>query len=114
MAERLRDDRRPTGRRCVRRTDATNLSGSRARRTAKGPAPRRADESGRLHSERLIQGSLLTLKGEVTLFIIAHRISTLDMCNRVMVILDGKLNAFDAFTRVREDNAYYRSVTAAT
>ena len=66
------------------------------------------------HSERLIQRSLLALKGEVTLFIIAHRISTLDMCNRVMVILDGKLNAFDAFTRVREDNAYYRSVAAAT
>lgn len=44
-----------------------------------------------LTSEQLIQQSLLALKGEVTLFIIAHRISTLDMCDRVMVVLDGSL-----------------------
>jgi ABC-type multidrug transport system fused ATPase/permease subunit len=66
-----------------------------------------------MRSERLIQDSLLALKGQVTLFVIAHRISTLDMCDRVMVILEGKLNAFEPFTRLREQNAYYRSVLAS-
>lgn len=65
-----------------------------------------------LKSERLIQESLLALKRELTLVIIAHRISTLDMCDRVMVILDGKLNAFEPFAELRETNTYYRSVIA--
>ncbi len=43
------------------------------------------------HSERLIQESLTALKHELTLFIIAHRMSTLDICDRVMVIIDGRL-----------------------
>ena len=47
------------------------------------------------HSETLIQESLKTLRHELTLFIIAHRMSTLDICDRVMVIIDGRLAAFD-------------------
>ena len=47
------------------------------------------------HSERLIQESLSALKHELTLFMIAHRMSTLDICDRVMVVIDGRLAAFD-------------------
>jgi ATP-binding cassette, subfamily B, bacterial len=60
-------------------------------------------------SEMLIQDSLIALKGEMTLFIIAHRISTLDMCDRVMVIVDGRLQAFDTVAHLRTSNPYYRS-----
>ncbi|HEU5244046.1 MAG TPA: ABC transporter ATP-binding protein [Gaiellaceae bacterium] len=42
-------------------------------------------------SERLIQQSLTGLKGTLTLFLIAHRQTTLDICDRVMVIVDGRL-----------------------
>ena len=38
-------------------------------------------------SEVLIQESLIALKSEVTLFIVAHRMSTLEVCDRVMVIV---------------------------
>ena len=62
-------------------------------------------------SEVLIQESLTALKHKVTLFIIAHRMSTLDMCDRVMVILDGHLNAFDTITQLEQTNPYYRSAT---
>jgi ABC-type multidrug transport system fused ATPase/permease subunit len=65
-----------------------------------------------LTSERLIQQSLQALKGEVTLFIIAHRISTLEMCDRVMVVLEGRLDALEPFSRIRERNDYYAAVTA--
>jgi ATP-binding cassette subfamily B protein len=61
------------------------------------------------HSETLIQESLTALKSELTLFIIAHRMSTLDMCDRVMVIVDGRLVAFDTKALLREHNPYYRS-----
>lgn len=62
-------------------------------------------------SEALIQDSLRGLKQELTLFIIAHRMSTLDVCDRVMVIIDGKLVAFDTIQALQEHNSYYRSAT---
>ncbi len=64
------------------------------------------------HSESLIQESLSALREELTLFIIAHRMSTLDICDRVMVILDGRLVAFDTAQGLRDENAYYRSASA--
>jgi len=64
------------------------------------------------HSESLIQESLSALRDELTLFIIAHRMSTLDICDRVMVILDGRLVAFDTARELRSENAYYRSASA--
>jgi ATP-binding cassette, subfamily B, bacterial len=63
------------------------------------------------HSESLIQESLTALKSELTLFTIAHRMSTLDMCDRVMVILDGRLTAFDTRTALQEHNHYYRTAS---
>ncbi|HVT66036.1 MAG TPA: ABC transporter ATP-binding protein [Mycobacteriales bacterium] len=65
-----------------------------------------------LRSERIIQESLLALKGEVTLFIIAHRLSTLDMCDRVMVVMDGQLDAFAPLASLKDHSAYFAAVSA--
>lgn len=65
-------------------------------------------------SERLVQESLTGLKGALTLFVIAHRMSTLDICDRVMVIVDGRLDAFEPFSSLRVSSEYYRSATGAT
>jgi ABC-type multidrug transport system fused ATPase/permease subunit len=59
-------------------------------------------------SEALIGESLRALKDELTLFIVAHRMSTLDMCDRVMVIVDGRLVAFETKALLQRDNQYYR------
>jgi ABC-type multidrug transport system fused ATPase/permease subunit len=64
-------------------------------------------------AEQLIQESLLALKHKLTLFIVAHRMSTLGICERVMVIVNGRLNAFDSLDNLRETNAYYRSAVSA-
>ncbi len=63
------------------------------------------------HSETLIQESLMSLKSEITLFIIAHRMSTLDICDRVMVVVDGRLVAFDTTALLRRDNPYYQTAS---
>ncbi len=65
-------------------------------------------------SEVAIQESLTALKEEdqMTMFVIAHRMSTLDICDRVMVILDGRLAAFDTIDYLRAHNDYYRSASA--
>ena len=62
-------------------------------------------------SEMLIQQSLTELEHELTLFIVAHRMSTLDICDRVMIIIDGKLVAFDTITNLQAHNRYYRSAS---
>jgi ABC-type multidrug transport system fused ATPase/permease subunit len=61
-------------------------------------------------SERLIQASLNALKGTVTLIIIAHRMSTLDLCDRVMVIVDGSLDAVENLDLASAEHLYSRSV----
>ena len=63
-------------------------------------------------SEAAIQDSLTDLKQDVTMFVIAHRMSTLDICDRVMVIIDGRLMAFDTIEYLRAHNAYYRTAVA--
>lgn len=60
-------------------------------------------------SESLLQESLRALKEQFTLFVIAHRISTLDICDRVMVIIDGSLDAFDTEARLKLQDGYYRA-----
>jgi ABC-type multidrug transport system fused ATPase/permease subunit len=62
-------------------------------------------------SEALIQESLIGLKQELTLFIVAHRMSTLDICDRVMIIIDGKLAAFETLELLREENSYFRTAS---
>jgi ATP-binding cassette, subfamily B, bacterial len=59
-------------------------------------------------SEALISESLNTIRTELTLFIVAHRMSTLEMCDRVMVIVDGRLAGFDTKRVLQRDNPYYR------
>jgi ABC-type multidrug transport system fused ATPase/permease subunit len=59
-------------------------------------------------SESLLQDSLAALKGRITVVIVAHRMSTLDVCDRVIVLADGRIDAFDTAERLRDGNAYYR------
>lgn len=63
-------------------------------------------------SETLLQDSLRSLSGAVTLFIVAHRMSTLDICDRVMVIIDGRVEAFDSAVSLKSKSPYYRNASA--
>jgi ABC-type multidrug transport system fused ATPase/permease subunit len=63
-------------------------------------------------SESLLQESLQGLKATLTLFVVAHRISTLNICTRIMVIEHGKIAAFDTAENLRLRSAYFRSAAA--
>jgi ABC-type multidrug transport system fused ATPase/permease subunit len=60
------------------------------------------------HSESLVQESLETLKGSMTLILIAHRLSTLDVCDSAMVIRTGRIEAFGPTHELNRTNAFYR------
>ena len=49
-----------------------------------------------VRSESLIRTAIGELRGRVTVVIIAHRLSTLDICDRIMVVQDGHLRAMDS------------------
>ena len=61
-----------------------------------------------VRSEFLIRQALESLRERMTVIIIAHRLSTLENCDRIMVVMDGELKAFDAPDRLAETNEFYR------
>lgn len=61
-----------------------------------------------VRSEHLIRSGLETLRDRMTVIVIAHRLSTLDICDRIMVIQDGRLVAFDEPAKLEQHSAFYR------
>ena len=61
-----------------------------------------------MRSESLVHQTLNDLQGSVTLFVIAHRLSTLNTCDRIMVLRDGVLQAFGDRTDLQANNEFYR------
>lgn len=59
-------------------------------------------------TEALIRDTLAGLKGRATVVVIAHRMSTLEMCDRIMVIDGGHLVAFDRPDVLRQRSEFYR------
>jgi ABC-type multidrug transport system fused ATPase/permease subunit len=61
-----------------------------------------------VRSESLIRETLHGLREQMTIIVIAHRLSTLEICDRIMVIQDGELRAFDTPANLERDNRFYR------
>ena len=59
-------------------------------------------------SESLVREALSALAPKVTLFIIAHRLSTLDICDRIMVLQEGRLQGFDEPRHLEHSSPFYR------
>ena len=60
------------------------------------------------HSEALIRDTLASLKGQVTMILIAHRLTTLDLCDRIAVLEGGRLTGMGPPADLRQTNAFYR------
>lgn len=65
-------------------------------------------------AEQVIQDSLKRLRTDLTLFIVAHRMSTLEICERVLVIVDGEIEAFGSVAELLSSDGYYRSALTAS
>jgi len=58
-------------------------------------------------SESLLRDTMVELAGRRTVIIIAHRLSTLSICDRIMVILGGELQGFDDPATLEANNMFY-------
>ena len=61
-----------------------------------------------VRSESLMRDTIADLAPHTTVFVIAHRMSTLAICDRIMVILNGVLEGFDAPDELARSNPFYR------
>jgi ABC-type multidrug transport system fused ATPase/permease subunit len=48
----------------------------------------------------------------MTVIVIAHRLSTLAICDRIMVIKDGELKDFDTPPNLERSSEFYRDALA--
>ncbi|MDX2379946.1 MAG: ABC transporter ATP-binding protein [Acidimicrobiia bacterium] len=61
-----------------------------------------------VRSEALIRDALDELREHMTIVVIAHRLSTLDTCDRLMVIQDGYMRGFDRPEVLERESDFYR------
>lgn len=61
-------------------------------------------------TEHEISNSIQNLKGHKTLFVIAHRLSTVRQCDRLIYLKNGRIKDIGAFTELVEKNADFRKL----
>ena len=65
-------------------------------------------------SEGVIRDTLESLRGSVTVVVIAHRMSTVEICDRIAVIDGGRLVALDSPARLASASEFYRDALVAS
>lgn len=60
------------------------------------------------HSESLIRDTIIGLKGQVTVVVIAHRMSTIDICDRIMVLEGGRVTALGTPVGLQVSSSFYQ------
>ncbi|MGP6088745.1 ABC transporter ATP-binding protein [Antarctobacter jejuensis] len=61
-------------------------------------------------TEKEVMRSIEALPGDKTLIMIAHRLSTLAGCDRIMVLRQGKIAGFDTWAALERDCAEFRAI----
>ena len=67
-----------------------------------------------VRSEELVQQSLLSIKRDMAVVMIAHRLSTLSVCDRILVLVDGRVSAIGSRTDLLEQSEFFRQVSEIT
>jgi ATP-binding cassette subfamily B protein len=60
------------------------------------------------HTEASVRDAIARLRGRATVVVIAHRLSTLDTCDRVVVLAEGRLVALGDPAELAAAGGYYR------
>ena len=67
-----------------------------------------------VRSEDAVRQSLHELKEETILVLVAHRLSTLSMCDRIVVMVDGSVSAVGTHAELMDDDDFFREVNEIT
>jgi len=61
-----------------------------------------------LPAERRIQQALKELRNQLALIIVAHRMSTLSMCDRIVVLTPGGIHEIDTPANLSKRSGFYQ------
>lgn len=67
-----------------------------------------------LRSEELVQETLRSVKTDTLIILVAHRLSTLSVCDRIVVMVDGRVSADGAYADVVARSDFFREVNEIT
>lgn len=67
-----------------------------------------------VRSEELVQASLRDVKHDTIIVLVAHRLSTLSICDRIVVMVDGHVSAEGSGADLLEQSEFFREVTEIT
>jgi ABC-type multidrug transport system fused ATPase/permease subunit len=66
-----------------------------------------------VHSEAVIQATLEQLRGRALVIIIAHRLSTLSICDRIMVMRNGSVETLGTLAEAAEQSEFFSKALEA-
>lgn len=64
-----------------------------------------------VRSEQALQQTFEIARGTTTMVVIAHRLSTLKACDRLMILENGRVQAFDGPSALLSSSAFYRHMS---
>ena len=67
-----------------------------------------------VRSEEAVRESLHEIKDDTILVLVAHRLSTLTMCDRIVVMVDGRASAVGSHAELVDSSEFFREVTEIT
>jgi ATP-binding cassette, subfamily B, bacterial PglK len=65
-------------------------------------------------TERSIVDALEHLRGDRTILVIAHRLTTVQNCDRLFFLRDGRIEASGTYAELFDDNRHFRSLAVAS
>lgn len=65
-----------------------------------------------VRSESLVQETLLDIKPDIALVLVAHRISTLSIADNILVLIDGQVSAIGSSQELMEENSFFREISS--
>jgi ATP-binding cassette subfamily B protein len=65
-----------------------------------------------MRSETLIQETLEELRGSLTMFLVAHRLTTLSVCDRIVVLQAGRVSAVGTYDELLQSSEFFRDAVS--
>lgn len=67
-----------------------------------------------VRSEELVQDSLAEIKRDTIMVLVAHRLSTLALCDWIVVMVDGRVSAIGSQADLMQESDFFREVSEIT